>query len=135
MPVLEFEISKKWLLLIIAVIAILAGAVIFLVFFNRAPVWVTVTGWDGEATEYSVTTEQFTINGTEWRINWQVRAYDSSPRCHIYVYHADTNQLFAELPQEQQSGEANFTRMGTFYLKIDVHGELESWEVQVHQKT
>jgi hypothetical protein len=132
LPIIDFEISKKKLILIIATIAIIVGA-IFVLLNNPAANWVGVASWNGQATEYSVTTEQFTINGTEWRVSWQVSAYDSSPRCYVSVYDADTNALIAELPHEQQSGEASFESKGTFYLRISLQGTLQAWSVQVFQ--
>jgi len=127
-----FEITNKRFLLIIPIIVIVVGAIIFFV-FNRPANWVSVASWNGQETEYSMTTEPFTINGTEWRVNWQVGAYDNSSRCYVSVYDADTNVLIVELPHEQQSGEAHFNIKGTFYLKISLHGALHSWSVQVYQ--
>lgn len=136
MPVLEFEISKKRLFLIIAIIALISGAIIaFFVLLNRPANWVSVASWNGQETEYSMTTEPFTINGTEWRVNWQVGAYDNSSRCYVSVYDANTNGLIVELPHEQQSGEAHFNSKGTFYLKISLHEALQGWAVQAYQTT
>lgn len=134
MPVIDFEISKKRLLLIIVIIALIVGAVIVtFVILNTPANWASVASWNGQETEYTMTTEPFTINGTEWRVNWQVGAYDNSSRCYVSVYDAGTDGLIMELPHEQQSGEAHFNSNGTFYLKISLHGALHSWSVQVHQ--
>lgn len=136
MPTIDFEISKKKLRLVIVIISIIVGAIIIAFFLLNTPAnWVSAASWNGQETEYSVTTEQFTINGTEWRVNWQVGAYDNSSRCYVSVYDADTNVIVEELPHEQQSGEAHFNSKGTFYLKISLHGTLQFWSVQVFQKT
>jgi len=132
MPV-EFEISRKRLLLIIVIAAIIVGAILFFVFFNRPANWVNLKSWNGHETEYSMTTEAFTINGTEWRVNWQVSSYDNSSRCYVSVYDADTNVLVFAIPHEQQSGDAYFNNKGSFYLKVDIHGALTSWSVKVYQ--
>jgi hypothetical protein len=136
MPVIDIEISKKKLLLIIVIIALIVGAVtVTLVILNTRANWAGVASWNGQETEYSMTTEPFTINGTEWRVNWQVGGYDNSSRCYVSVYDANTNGLIVELPHEQQSGETHFNSKGTFYLKISLHGALQAWSVQVFQTT
>jgi hypothetical protein len=110
------------------------GAIIFFVFlFNGPPNYVNVASWTGQETEYTTTTEPFTINGTEWHINWQVAGYDSSSRCYVSVYNAGANELVAELPRDHQSGMVHFNTKGTFYLKIETHGALHGWSVQVYQ--
>jgi carbohydrate-selective porin OprB len=80
-----------------------------------------------------MTTSPFTINGTEWRVNWQVSSYNNASRCYVSVYDAATNGPIVVVPHEQQSGEARFNTKGTFYLKIEVYGALQGWSVQVYQ--
>lgn len=132
-PIKRARASRKQLFLIIAIIAVLVAAGAFFVIFFRPANWASVASWNGQQTETSVTTEPFTINGTQWRVNWQVSSYDNSSRCYVSVFNADTNQLIVELPHDQQSGEANFITKGAFYLKIELHGALQSWSVQVSQ--
>jgi hypothetical protein len=128
----ESRISKKQFLLIAAIVAVLVGAFTYFVFFYGMPNWVTVASWNGRDTEFKLTTEPFTINGTDWHINWQAAGYDSSARCYVSVYDATTNGLITALPHDQ-SGLIDFNTKGTFYLKIETHGAITSWSVQVLQ--
>jgi hypothetical protein len=133
MPI-ESKISRKRILLIIVIVAILLGTIIFFVYLlSGPPNWVSVASWTGQETEYTTTTEPFTINGSDWHINWQVAGYDSSSRLYVSVYNADTNELIAELPRDHQSGMSYFNTKGIFYLEIEAHGALHSWSVQVWQ--
>lgn len=135
MPI-EFEISRKQLFLIIVIAVIIVGSIIALfLLLNRPANWIAIETWAGPGPEIPLTTPPFTINGTEWRINWEVSDYDNSSRCYVSAYSVGAIEPFWESPHEQQSGEAHFNTKGTFYLIITPQGAPQHWSVEVSQVT
>lgn len=122
-------------LVVVAMIAVLSVVIIAFVFLNQPADWVTVANWNGQTTEFTMTTEPFNITRPEWLVNWQVSSYNVSAYCDISVYDATTNGLVkGSFSVSTQRGEIDMNVTGSFYLQISVHGKLESWAVYVFER-
>jgi hypothetical protein len=119
-------------LVVVAMIAVLSVVIIAFVFLNQPADWVTVASWNGQTTEFTMTTEPFNITRPEWRVNWQVSSYNVSAYCDISVYDATTNGLVNGSSTQREEIDMNVT--GSFYLQISVHGKLNSWAVYVFER-
>lgn len=99
--------------------------------------WVVVGSWVGhEPTvehEYNMTTEQFLINGEEWRIRWTCSNSLSLSYWEIVVLNASSGSEINSILAHADYGERNFGFRGTLYLKITVHGTLEDWQVSAEE--
>jgi len=99
--------------------------------------WVVVGSWVGHEPavehEYNMTTEQFLINGIEWRIRWTCSNYDSYSWWEIVVLNASSGNEINSILRHELYGERNFNFKGTFYLKIIIHGTLEDWQVSAEE--
>ena len=99
--------------------------------------WVVVGSWVGNEPafehEYNMTTEQFSINGEEWRIRWTCSNYDSYSYWEIVVLNASSGAEINSINRHELYGERNFGFRGTFYLNIIIHGTLEDWQISAEE--
>lgn len=140
MPAIELTKKGRIVFAVIVTIAVASTIVGIFVFFQQGERWVSVANWNGQTKDIAMTTEPFKINGSEWRVNWQIwqiGGYTSSAsgaaKCDILVYDADTNAMVRHT-LSTQSGETWLNTTGRYYLKIGISGTLSSWAVYVYER-
>ena len=104
--------------------------------------WRRVKSWDyqieyGSEKDYNLTTEQFRIEGEEWRIRWGCHGITGGSHFRIIVYDGYTDQIIKEIVtnpfENTHYGETYLADKGRFYLKIYICGSLEKWFVFVEE--
>jgi len=132
-------------LVVVVVVILLFGALGGFSFFQpKGKEWVFVHQWRWEDNPYeqnpqsnfNTTTEQFIINGEEWRIQWACSGITGGSHFDITVYDAYTDNKIKEISTtypETMSGESYLNNKGRFYLKIYIQGTLDQWTVTLNE--
>lgn len=97
--------------------------------------WHTITQFSGSG---SKNTDQFTVQGTQWRITWTAyatKSYCLASGCSIYIYtYKPGDTIYTDNMISEVSGSktdtANFYNNGTFYFKI-INSNVDSWSITV----
>jgi len=138
--------ERKIIALLIALVVVLFFVWAFHVPFppwqSEGKKWRRVKSWSyqieyNSETNYNLTTEQFRIDGEEWRIVWACHSITGGSHFHIIIYDGYTDQIVKEVitnPFENTHyGETYLAKNGRFYLKVCICGTLENWVVFVEE--
>ena len=98
--------------------------------------WFNIGRWDGTQRDYNMTTEQFSITGTEWRISWSCTKVVGGSAFKIIVYDVYTDsevKTVLKYSTEALGGDSYLNVKGRFYLHIFVYGTLGDWVVSINE--
>jgi len=98
--------------------------------------WVSVVTFQGEdyvQNGYRITTGNFTILGSEWRIRWQCQRLGNGSYFEIMVFNADKNSFVKDIVPRYYLEDISYLKgPGRFYFKIDVIGQV-NWTIYVEE--
>ena len=94
--------------------------------------WVQVKSWSGSAMK---TTENFTITGSEWRINWTCDPEDGSISVfQIFPRNKDKTQLEIAANKMGKGSDTNYRHEGAGTYNLVIGSEGAKWTVNVEEQ-
>ena len=130
---------RKEHIVIVAFVILLVGVSLAWIVSSqlREKRWVSVVMFRGEDyaqnNNYRLTTGNFTISGSEWRIRWQCQRLGNGSYLEIMVLDADNDSFVKEIVPRYYLKDVSYLEgPGRFYLKIGVVGQV-NWTIYVEE--
>jgi len=130
---------RKEHIVIVAFVILLVGVSLAWIVSSqlREKSWVSVVMFRGEDyaqnNNYRLTTGNFTISGSEWRIRWQCQRLGNGSYLEIMVLDADKDSFVKDIVPRYYLEDVSYLEgPGRFYLKIGVVGQV-NWTIYVEE--
>ena len=130
---------RKEHIVIVAFVILLVGVSLAWIVSSqlREKSWVSVVMFRGEDyaqnNNYRLTTGNFTISGSEWRIRWQCQRLGNGSYLEIMVLDADKDGFVKDIVPRYYLEDVSYLEgPGRFYLKIGVVGQV-NWTIYVEE--
>ena len=130
---------RKEHIVIVAFVILLVGVSLAWIVSSqlREKRWVSVVMFRGEDyaqnNNYRLTTGNFTISGSEWRIRWQCQHLGNGSYLEIMVLDADKDSFVKDIVPRYYLEDVSYLEgPGRFYLKIGVVGQV-NWTIYVEE--
>ena len=130
---------RKEHIVIVAFVILLVGVSLAWIVSSqlREKSWVSVVMFRGEDyaqnNNYRLTTGNFTISGSEWRIRWQCQCLGNGSYLEIMVLDADKDSFVKDIVPRYYLEDVSYLEgPGRFYLKIGVVGQV-NWTIYVEE--
>jgi len=130
---------RKEHIVIVAFVILLVGVSLAWIVSSqlREKRWVSVVMFRGEDyaqnNNYRLTTGNFTISGSEWRIRWQCQRLGNGSYLEIMVLDADKDSFVKDIVPRYYLEDVSYLEgPGRFYLKIGVVGQV-NWTIYVEE--